>query len=63
MRGTFSLSCFDLSPMIGSSSSSYGADSDEDADWRAPTMEEDSENVDELLSDANDFMNNDKMQR
>lgn len=44
----------------GESSTSYGADSDEDADW-APM--EDSEDIGELISDANDFISNDKMQK
>ena len=45
---------------IDDSSTSYGADSDEDADW-APM--EDSEEISELLSDAKEFVSNNKMQK
>ena len=42
------------------SSSSYGADSEEDEDW-APT--ESNEDVEELVNDAKSFMSNKKMHR
>ena len=45
---------------IGSSSTSYGPDSEEDEDW-APV--ESSEDVHELVADANNFMSNKKMHK
>ena len=42
------------------SSSSYGADSEEDEDW-API--ENNEDVEELVNDAKSFMSNKKMHR
>ena len=46
--------------MFTGSSSSYGPESEEDEDWAPPIDDED---VNELVSDANDFMTNKKMQK